>query len=173
MSESFSFDVDYSTTFKQIERLRSLMLGFVQMERRDFQPSFDVVVVGTCQCQRPKIASNIGLATKDIPDQQKMTLQADIMYKSNWQQGNLKSMCTPWTQNDLEGSHCSLLASSLSAQQVDLRAQVKPYGGQNLWSEGRPGRHTCSHTLYRCALGRGARKGHQEERWHSDAHHDA
>jgi len=64
MSESFSFDVHYSTTFKQIERLRSLMLSFVQMERRDFQPSFDVVVV-------------------DIPDQEKMTLQADIMYKSN------------------------------------------------------------------------------------------
>jgi len=51
MSETFTFDVDYTTTFKQIERLRSLMLGFVQMERRDFQPSFDVIVVGTCQCQ--------------------------------------------------------------------------------------------------------------------------
>ncbi|KAI0280986.1 Mechanosensitive ion channel-domain-containing protein [Russula aff. rugulosa BPL654] len=72
MSESFSFDVNYSTTFKQIERLRSLMLSFVQMERRDFQPSFDVVVL-------------------DIPDQGKMTLQADIMYKSNWQQGALKT----------------------------------------------------------------------------------
>ncbi|KAI0001284.1 Mechanosensitive ion channel-domain-containing protein [Russula compacta] len=72
MSESFTFDVDYSTTFKQIERLRSLMLGFVQMERRDFQPSFDIVVV-------------------DVPDQEKMTLQAEIMYKSNWQQGALKA----------------------------------------------------------------------------------
>ena len=48
MSESFSFDVNYATTFKQIERLRSLMLSFVQMERRDFQPSFDVVVLGLC-----------------------------------------------------------------------------------------------------------------------------
>jgi len=72
MSESFTFDVDYSTTFKQIERLRSLMLNFVQLERRDFQPSFDIVVV-------------------DLPDQEKMTLQADIMYKSNWQQGALKT----------------------------------------------------------------------------------
>jgi len=51
MSETFTFDVDYTTTFKQIERLRSLMLGFVQMERRDFQPSFDIVVVGTAQCR--------------------------------------------------------------------------------------------------------------------------
>ncbi|KAI9511136.1 Mechanosensitive ion channel-domain-containing protein [Russula earlei] len=72
MSESFVFDVDYSTTFEQIENLRSLMLGFVQMERRDFQPSFDISVM-------------------DIPDQEKMVLQADIMYKSNWQQGTLKA----------------------------------------------------------------------------------
>ena len=49
MSESFSFDVNYSTTFKQIETLRSLMLGFVQMERRDFQPLFDVIVLGLCR----------------------------------------------------------------------------------------------------------------------------
>lgn len=49
MSESFTFDVNYSTTFKQIERLRSLMLNFVQMERRDYQPSFDIIVVGKYQ----------------------------------------------------------------------------------------------------------------------------
>ena len=49
MSEPFTFDVDYSTTFKQIESLRSLMLNFVQLERRDFQPSFDIVVVGMYQ----------------------------------------------------------------------------------------------------------------------------
>jgi len=72
MSETFTFDVDYTTTFKQIERLRGLMLGFVQMERRDFQPLFDIVVV-------------------DLPDQEKMVLQADIMYKSNWQAGTLKA----------------------------------------------------------------------------------
>ncbi|SRR6266702_960410 len=51
MSESFTFDVHYSTTFEQIEKLRSLMLGFVQSERRDFQPLFDIVVVGMCQDQ--------------------------------------------------------------------------------------------------------------------------
>jgi hypothetical protein len=73
MSESFPFDVHYSTTFEQIERLRSLMLGFVQSERRDFQPLFDIVVV-------------------DIPDQEKMSLKAEIMYKSNWQQGSLKAI---------------------------------------------------------------------------------
>ncbi|KAI0318281.1 Mechanosensitive ion channel-domain-containing protein [Amylostereum chailletii] len=72
MSESFTFDVGYDTTFEQIERLRALMLDFVSRERRDYQPQFDVVVV-------------------DFPEQDKMTLSADIMYKSNWQQGGLKA----------------------------------------------------------------------------------
>lgn len=71
MSESFEFEVAYSTTFEQIERLRTKMLAFVKSQSRDFLPSFDVVV-------------------KDIPDQEKMTLSADIKYKSNWQQGATK-----------------------------------------------------------------------------------
>ncbi|KAI0051242.1 hypothetical protein FA95DRAFT_1485872 [Auriscalpium vulgare] len=72
MSEPFTFDVSYGTTFEQIEHLRSLMLAFVGRESRDYQPLFDVAVV-------------------DIPDQEKMTLKADIMYKSNWQQGAIKA----------------------------------------------------------------------------------
>ncbi|KAF7792394.1 hypothetical protein EIP86_003431 [Pleurotus ostreatoroseus] len=72
MSESFTWDVAYSTTFDQISRLRGLMLAYLDSERRDYQPAFDVVVV-------------------DIPDQTKMTLKVDIKYKSNWQQGALKS----------------------------------------------------------------------------------
>ena len=71
MSERFEFDVAYDTSFEQIEKLRAKMLAFVKTEARDFLPSFDVVV-------------------KDIPDQEKMTLSADIKYKSNWQQGALK-----------------------------------------------------------------------------------
>ncbi|KZT70940.1 hypothetical protein DAEQUDRAFT_666983 [Daedalea quercina L-15889] len=71
MSETFEFDVAYATTFEQIEKLRELMLAFVKSERRDFLPSFDVSIV-------------------DFPDQEKMTLNADIKYKSNWQQGALK-----------------------------------------------------------------------------------
>ena len=73
MSEKFEFDVSYSTTFEQIEQLRAKMLAFVQSERRDYQPSFDVVV-------------------KDIPDQEKLVLSADIKYKSNWQQGSIRGM---------------------------------------------------------------------------------
>jgi len=72
MSESFTFDVAYSTTFDQIEELRGLMIAFLQNDRRDYQAVFDVVVV-------------------DIPGQEKMTLRVDIKYKSNWQQGALKA----------------------------------------------------------------------------------
>ena len=46
MSESFKFDVVYSTTFEQIEALRAKMLAFVQSETRDYLPSFDVTIDG-------------------------------------------------------------------------------------------------------------------------------
>jgi len=72
MSETFTFDVAYSTTFEDLEKLRDKMLEFVKTERRDFQPSFDVTV-------------------KDFPDQEKLTLTADIKYKSNWQLGALRA----------------------------------------------------------------------------------
>ena len=45
------------------------------------------------KCQSSRVGADIGLAAKDIPEQEKMTLQADIMYKSNWQQGVLKGVC--------------------------------------------------------------------------------
>jgi len=72
MSESFVFDVAYSTTFDDVERLREKMLDFVTTERRDYQPVFDVTV-------------------KDFPEQSKMTLSADIKYKGNGQQAALKA----------------------------------------------------------------------------------
>lgn len=46
MSESFSFDVDYGTTFEQLEELRDKMLTFLKTQKRDFFPIFDVAVVG-------------------------------------------------------------------------------------------------------------------------------
>ncbi|RPD63790.1 hypothetical protein L227DRAFT_496301 [Lentinus tigrinus ALCF2SS1-6] len=72
MSEPFEFDVAYSTSFDQIEKLRAMMLAFLKVERRDYQPIFDIYVI-------------------DMPEQGKMTLRADIKYKSNWQQGSLKA----------------------------------------------------------------------------------
>ncbi|KAG6811897.1 hypothetical protein H0H92_005355 [Tricholoma furcatifolium] len=44
MSETFTFDVSYATTFEDLEKLRARMLAFVTAERRDYQPAFDVVV---------------------------------------------------------------------------------------------------------------------------------
>ncbi|KAH0589492.1 hypothetical protein J132_05680 [Termitomyces sp. J132] len=73
MSETFAFDVSYATTFEDLEKLRDKMLAFVKAERRDYQPAFDVVV-------------------KDFPDQERLTLSADIKYKSNWQQGALRAI---------------------------------------------------------------------------------
>jgi len=74
MSETFTFDVNYATSFEDLEKLRSKMLAFLESEssKRDFQPVFDVTVV-------------------DFPEQSKMTLSADIKYKSNSQQSALKA----------------------------------------------------------------------------------
>lgn len=47
MSEPFTFDVSYSTTFEKLELLREKMLEFVKTERRDYQPVFDVTVNGS------------------------------------------------------------------------------------------------------------------------------
>lgn len=46
MSETFSFDVNFGTTFEELEKLRDKMLAFVKEERRDYQPVFDVTVKG-------------------------------------------------------------------------------------------------------------------------------
>lgn len=46
MSETFTFDVAYSTSFEDLERLREKMLAFVTEERRDYHPAFDVNIKG-------------------------------------------------------------------------------------------------------------------------------
>lgn len=51
MSEPFTFDVAYNTTFEQIEDLRGLMIAFLKNDRRDYQPVFDVLVMGACASQ--------------------------------------------------------------------------------------------------------------------------
>ncbi|WWD17790.1 hypothetical protein CI109_102232 [Kwoniella shandongensis] len=71
IAETFSFEVDFETTFESLQALRARMLKFCKDNSRDFLPVFDVVV-------------------DDIPAQGKMVLKADIKYKSNWQQGALK-----------------------------------------------------------------------------------
>jgi small-conductance mechanosensitive channel len=54
MSETITFDVAYSTTFEDLEKLRDKMLDFVKSEPRDFQPSFDVTVKGNSISARLK-----------------------------------------------------------------------------------------------------------------------
>ena len=44
ISETFTFEIDFGTTFEKIEALREKMLDFLERERRDFHPAFDVVV---------------------------------------------------------------------------------------------------------------------------------
>ena len=46
MSEPFTLDVAYSTTFEQIEALRGRMIAFLSNERRDYVAVFDVTVMG-------------------------------------------------------------------------------------------------------------------------------
>lgn len=92
MSETFTFDVAYSTTFEDLEKLREKMLEFVKAERRDFQPSFDVSVKGTLSSVRLTLDPIAYVLLLDFPDQEKLTLTADIKYKSNWQLGAIKGM---------------------------------------------------------------------------------
>jgi hypothetical protein len=65
----------------------------------------------------------------DIPDQEKMTLKADISYKSNWQQGALKSK-TPCL---LEQIANLINSSSSTPQQMDLCVENSHGRTQNLW----------------------------------------
>jgi hypothetical protein len=103
MSEKFTFDVNYSTTFDQLENLRQKMITFLKSERRDFYPSFDVTVAGKSVCLRSQSFGMLMIAAfEDISDQSKMTLRSDIKYKSNWQQAALK------------GARCFLQASEIS-----------------------------------------------------------
>jgi len=46
MSDPFTFDVAYDTSFEQIEALRGRMIAFLSNERRDYAAVFDVVVMG-------------------------------------------------------------------------------------------------------------------------------
>lgn len=47
MSETFTFDVHYATTFEDLEKLRDKMIAFLKTERRDYQAVFDLAVVGS------------------------------------------------------------------------------------------------------------------------------
>jgi hypothetical protein len=71
MLEVVKIDVDFGTTFEQIEQLRLEMLEFVKRESRDFFNAFDI-----------SIDSFAGLS--------KMTISMAIKHKSNWQNDALR-----------------------------------------------------------------------------------
>ncbi|GAA5928375.1 hypothetical protein JCM3775_000591 [Rhodotorula graminis] len=70
--ESYTWDVDFGTPLEKIEALRARMLEFLEQERRDFIPAIDISIV-------------------DFASQGKLTLSAPINYKSNFQNGALKT----------------------------------------------------------------------------------
>ncbi|KAJ9480343.1 EF-hand domain-containing protein [Pseudozyma hubeiensis] len=72
IEETFKFEVAYSTSFAQIEALRTKMVHWLDGEKRDFLPGLDINVV-------------------DFQEQGSLLLSAGIRYKSNWQQGGLKA----------------------------------------------------------------------------------
>lgn len=60
MSEPFTFDVAYDTTFEQIEGLRGRMIAFLSNERRDYVPMFDIIVMGKETVELRVIGANEG-----------------------------------------------------------------------------------------------------------------
>jgi small-conductance mechanosensitive channel len=47
MCEVFTFDVAYTTSFHDLERLRENMLAYLESEKRDYQPVFNLTVKGS------------------------------------------------------------------------------------------------------------------------------
>ena len=58
MCEVFTFDVAYTTSFHDLERLRGTMLSFLESERRDFQQVFNLTVKGSLEEPRAKATSS-------------------------------------------------------------------------------------------------------------------
>ncbi|KAL7276664.1 hypothetical protein RUND412_000324 [Rhizina undulata] len=70
MRENIKIGVDYGTTFEDIQKLRELLLLFVQENSRDFQPDLEVEVVGVNQLD-------------------KLEIKVEIIHKSNWANNSL------------------------------------------------------------------------------------
>lgn len=93
ISETFSWDVSFGTSFEKIEQLRGKMLEFLKAERRDYSTSFDVNIQGNCpslfSCKRNlkresmKSWRDPSCYHPDFEGQAKLSLTADIKYKSN------------------------------------------------------------------------------------------
>ncbi|KAF8427818.1 Mechanosensitive ion channel-domain-containing protein [Tirmania nivea] len=65
MSETIKLDVDFSTTFEDIQALKEEMAKFVQENNRDYRPDFGIEVAG-------------------VNNMDKLELKIQILHKSNW-----------------------------------------------------------------------------------------
>ncbi|PWN30528.1 hypothetical protein BDZ90DRAFT_229542 [Jaminaea rosea] len=72
IEEPFKLDLAYSTTFTQLEALRTRMVHWLETEGRDFRPGLNISI------------SSLG-------DQSKLQVSTGIRYKSNWQDAGLKA----------------------------------------------------------------------------------
>lgn len=106
-------DVTYDTTFEKIEDLRARMIAFLESRRRDFSPTFDVVV-------------------QDLPGQEKMVLQASIKYKSNGHMGALRGPC----ESSGAKAFSDGILYSQAEEHVDLCAQERHDGRRYLRPQG-------------------------------------
>jgi hypothetical protein len=67
------------------------MLIFLQDNRRDFLGVFDGESLSSCLCSCSLLTLHSDAVVVDnFPEQGKLTLKADIKYKTNWQEGALK-----------------------------------------------------------------------------------
>ena len=112
ISETFTWDVAFDTSFDKIEALRSRMLEFLEIERRDFLPMIDIAVKGEpLPILNRQFSRNKQLFAADFAGQGKIELSADIKYKSNWQNGALKAQ--------RRNKWCCALKLAMCAQQLD------------------------------------------------------
>lgn len=58
MCEVFTFDVAYTTSFHDLERLRENMLAYLESEKRDYQPVFNLTVKGSLVGSEQKATSS-------------------------------------------------------------------------------------------------------------------
>jgi hypothetical protein len=103
ISEKFEWDVDFGTTYDQIEQLRDDMLAFLEQESRDFQTKMDgaSALRGSSRklkrrashhrrlCRPGQAYSQFQREPLTHADRRHLHM-SQICYKSNWQNGVLK-----------------------------------------------------------------------------------
>lgn len=89
--EPFNLEVAYSTSFHQIEQLRSKMSGWLNElpHRRHFLPGLDIKILSLGGTYN--LSGRIGSGMNITNDQESMLLSLDIRYRSNLQSQELQN----------------------------------------------------------------------------------